>query len=112
MISRKSVYAVTLSISLATAAPEAATGAEGFRCLKPTDIGIDNILAPRPVQGDLKDLLRRCGLLKNVETVRYFTEKSFDRGTLVGLGDGCVRWVYYLNLADLARMTSQETCPR
>ncbi|MEQ8192864.1 MAG: hypothetical protein RIB59_00100 [Rhodospirillales bacterium] len=101
-----------LAALVAAASPGAATAADTFRCLKASDIGIDNILAPRPVQGDLKEVLRRCGLLKSVETVRYFTEKAFDRGALVGLGDGCIRWVYYLNLADLTRMTRDGTCPR
>ena len=91
---------------------EMASAASSLSCLKPTDIGIDNILSVRPVRGPLKSLLGRCGLLSNVETVRYFSEKALDRGALIGLGSSCVRWVYYLNLADLLQLVKSQSCPR
>lgn len=81
-------------------------------CLKPTDIGIDSILSVRPVRGPLKDLLGRCNLLNNVETVRYFSEEAFSKGALIGLSSGCLKWVYYLNLAELLQLIKAQSCPR
>jgi hypothetical protein len=93
-------------------AASAPQNANALHCLKPTDLGIDHILSIRPVRGPLKNLLGRCKLLNNVKTVRYFAEKPLDRSTLIGLGSGCVRWVYYLNLADLLKLVKTQTCPR
>ena len=93
-------------------APSPINAASSLNCLKPTDIGIDHILSVRPVRGPLKELLGRCNLLKNVETVRYFTEKSFQQGTLMGLTSGCLKWVYYLNLAELHQLLKSQSCPR
>jgi len=109
---RNHVRVCLLALLFVTLMSEMASASNNFNCLRPTDIGIDNILSARPVRGPLKDLLDRCRLLNNVETVRYFTEKSLDRGTLIGLGGGCIRWVYKLNLADLLQLVKAQSCPR
>ena len=106
---RNVIQAFIVVMLCAASAPQIANA---LHCLKPTDLGIDHILSIRPVRGPLKNLLGRCKLLNNVETVRYFTEKPLDRGTLIGLGSGCVRWVYYLNLADLLKLVKTQTYPR
>ena len=109
---RNRVRPFLLAFILTALLSEGVLASSNLNCLKPTDIGIDNILSVRPVRGPLKELLGRCTLLHNVETVRYFSEKSLDRGTLIGLGSGCVRWVYYLNLADLLQLMKSQSCPR
>jgi len=113
MMRLRNVIQALIVVVFFTALPVQNANASGtLNCLKPTDLGIDHILSVRPVRGPLKNLLGRCKLLNNVETVRYFTEKSLDRGTLIGLGSGCVRWVYYLNLADLLKLVKTQTCHR
>ena len=109
---RKFVQTFLIAVLCTASLSQNTNAASTLNCLKPTDLGIDNILSVRPVRGPLKELLGRCRLLSNVETVRYFTEKPLDRGTLIGLGSGCVRWVYYLNLADLLRLVKTQSCPR
>ncbi len=110
-VRRLTVSAIILTVLLFFSFREV-NAADHFNCLKPTDVGISTILSTKPITGSLKDLLRICGLLKDVETVRYFTEKTFDRGTLIGLGNGCVKWIFYLNLKELKRLLKSQTCPK
>jgi len=108
----KHINVIIFVFFLSIHAPSPINAASSLNCLKPTDIGIDHILSVRPVRGPLKELLGRCNLLKNVETVRYFTEKSFQQGTLMGLTSGCLKSVYYLNLAELHQLLKSLSCPR
>ena len=112
MLKRNLVRIIAILFLTAALTPEKAVASSNLSCLKATDIGIDTILSVRPVRGPLKDLLGHCKLLDNIETVRYFSEKALDRGALIGLSSGCIKWVYYLNLAEILQLLKTQTCPR